>query len=277
MERWPKATASTRRRSGWRRRRGRRGRNEFRIRRRGAHASGAATAPRHVGAVARRSGRTRRAEAGRRSLGDSGRVPGACAHRRPSAHRGRSYPSGRVGARAWRRRRHRRTRRPTRARARSDGHRNGGPVERVARPRLRHACRPRLPRSRVASPVCETHLPADAASAPPSTPPVVVPRPRFRQFRTTAGSRRSPAIHRHPNEASPSRMSTSKPTANGLLHWPNHSKMGCSHSTLGRDSRWPTRRPHFKAQSPAAPPARQSSRSTEAPSCSRGAGGYAAP
>lgn len=40
--------------------------------------------------------------------------------------------------------------RPTRGRARSDGRRNGGPVERVARPRLRRACRPGLPRSRLA-------------------------------------------------------------------------------------------------------------------------------
>src|SRR5919206_4702844 len=67
-------------------------------------------------------------------------------------------------------------------------------------------------------PVRETHLPADAESAPPSTPPVKARRTPYRQLRTAAGWRRSPAIHRHPNEESPSRMSTWKPTANGLLH-----------------------------------------------------------
>jgi NADPH:quinone reductase-like Zn-dependent oxidoreductase len=50
---------------------------------------------RHQGAWAEwlvAPGRTRRAEARRRSVGGGGRVPSARAHRRPSAHRSRTCP-----------------------------------------------------------------------------------------------------------------------------------------------------------------------------------------
>jgi Epoxide hydrolase N terminus len=54
---------------------------------------------------------------------------------------------GRMGSRTRRRRRHRRPRRAARGRARSHRRRDGGPFECCARPRLRRACRTRLPRS----------------------------------------------------------------------------------------------------------------------------------
>src|SRR5919206_860842 len=98
------------------------------------------------------------------------------------------------------------------------------------------------------------------------TPLPAARRAPYRQSRTMAGWRRSPAIHRHPNEESRSRTSTSKPTANGWLHWPKRSKTACCCFTWGRHSRWPTRRLHFKSPSPAGPPAPPSSHSTQAPS-----------
>jgi hypothetical protein len=168
-----------------------------------------------------------------RSMADRGRVPGARAHRRPGAQRGRACAGRRVGARARRWLRDRRTRRAARGRARGHHCCDSRPGECGARPRLRRGCSLRLSRSRLAGSRANGIARRTRSRGSREHGPRRSGDGAASRSGTAATWRPSPATRRHPNEESRSPTSTSTPTARGLPHWARHSPTGCSHPHLG--------------------------------------------
>jgi NADPH:quinone reductase-like Zn-dependent oxidoreductase len=154
-------------------------------------------------------------DVGSPSVGGRGRVPGARAHRRPGAHRGRACAGWRMGARARRRRRDRRTHRATRDRARSNRRRDGAGPSSVSRVRGYGA--------RVVLDYLDPGWPARVRDASPGGHGVggavnAAPGGAAIALQAVASNGRLATItgdRRHPNEESRSRMSTSDPTAHG--------------------------------------------------------------